>query len=99
MRAKGWTHGKLIVWILFTLPEWPGVTELLHLVGSVVAGERRSHSAVASLLEQNLGQVFCSLSLSQTDLVSIAQAEGGAQCDLIAHLDVVICESISQLTT
>lgn len=55
---RGWTHSKFIVWILLSFPEWPGISELLHFIGSVVAGERHGHRAVAGLLEWAvLGQI------------------------------------------
>lgn len=41
---KGWTHGKFVVRILLSFPEGPGILELLHFVGSVVAGGRHSHT-------------------------------------------------------
>lgn len=47
---KGWTHGKFVVRILLSFPEGPGILELLHFVGSVVAGGRHSHTC-RSLLE------------------------------------------------
>lgn len=36
-RFKRWTHRKLIFWIFFSFPEWPGISKLLHFVGSVEA--------------------------------------------------------------
>ena len=50
---KGQTHSKFIVWILLSFPERPGVPELLHFIGSVVAAEGHS-KAVFSLLEKPL---------------------------------------------
>lgn len=49
-RVKGWTHSKFIVGILFSFPEWPGILELLHFVGPIVAGEKHGHNAIVSLL-------------------------------------------------
>lgn len=58
---KGGTHSKLIVWILFSFPEWPRILELLHFVGSVVAGKDTATvlsyvpQKALSLTAQNLG--------------------------------------------
>lgn len=36
------THSKLVVWIFLSFPDRSGVGELLHLVGSVVAGKKQN---------------------------------------------------------
>jgi hypothetical protein len=47
-REREWTHSKFIVWILFSFSEWPRISELLHFVGPVVAGEGQSnHSSLS----------------------------------------------------
>lgn len=50
---KGWTHSKFIVGILFSFPEWPGILELLHFIGSKVARERHT-GAMTSFLSYKI---------------------------------------------
>lgn len=58
----GWTHSKFVVWVLFSFPERPGISELLDFVGSVIAAE--GHSRARFLLEQVL------LDLTSTKLMA-----------------------------
>lgn len=63
---KGQTHGKFVVRILLSFPEGPGMLELLHFVGPVVAGERQTRCR--SLLEP-LPDLTAAKSASYTDWV------------------------------
>ena len=93
---QGWTYSKLIVWILFSFPERPGILELLHFIGSVVAGKDTA-SVVLSLLQkalldltaQNLGHASREPSLTHYALkltASTTRAGVGTQCDFTVHL-------------
>lgn len=42
------THCKFILRILFSFSEWPGICELLHLIGSVVTEEEQSNWVLES---------------------------------------------------
>lgn len=38
---------KFIVWVLFTFPEGPGILELVHFIGSVIAGKEQGRTALS----------------------------------------------------
>lgn len=47
------TDCKFIVWVLLPFPEGPGVLELVHFVGSVIAADKQDSSESALQLEIN----------------------------------------------
>lgn len=105
---KGWTHGKFVVRILLSFPEGPGILELLHFVGSVVAGGRHSNTLSLPLRTTPWPDCSATGAASYTDSVLPTELSQNrqspqwrlewAQFDFIACLTFIIYESISQLT-